>query len=190
MTPSFAVIFWSDSRDSAEHVTAAIRETFLDAAIHLEELDSFAETKNNLVDSYFNVVVEGCDVTIIVAPIRLQTAFGRRLAGEAREHTVVLSGPLITQINAVRLVRHEIGHVFGLDEHLDCVMSPYAAEIPKFCSKCTLHLSGILKISCASGAFTGLSRAISGETNFEEIGVKRTGCALVDRGPSGFRRAR
>ena len=85
------------------------------------------------------------DLVLFLAPLRLVTPFGYKIAGETRGKCIVVSSLVVTSQNISRLLRHEMGHFFGLSEHLGCVMSPYAIEDPTFCQTCvsTLHRLGV-----------------------------------------------
>src|ERR1017187_432402 len=79
-------------------------------------------------------------LAILIAPTGLVTPFGYRIAGESKGGVIVVSGTAVNCQNYARLLRHEIGHFFGLPEHLDCVMSPYRSEEAAYCSACRSEL--------------------------------------------------
>jgi hypothetical protein len=85
------------------------------------------------------------DLTLILAPVKLMTPFGYKIAGETRGNCIAVSSLVTTLQNLPRLLRHEIGHYFGLSEHLGCVMSSYTVEDPRFCQTCvdTLRQRGV-----------------------------------------------
>jgi hypothetical protein len=80
------------------------------------------------------------ELVLILAPVALITPFGYRIAGETRGKCIAVSSLVVTSRNFLRLLRHEMGHYFGLSEHLDCVMSPYTVEDPRFCRTCVCTL--------------------------------------------------
>lgn len=85
------------------------------------------------------------DLVIVLVPQRLVTPFGYAVAGECRGNIIVLSTEALTMDLLPRLLRHEIGHSLGIEEHLDCVMSRYQVRDASYCPHCIqiLHSQGI-----------------------------------------------
>ncbi len=83
---------------------------------------------------------------VLLAPIRLVTPFDYHPIAETRESLVVVSTSRMDKKDLPRVLRHEFGHVFGIEEHLDCVMSPYFVEDPSFCEKCDRILKEKLQV--------------------------------------------
>jgi len=78
---------------------------------------------------------------VFISAALLITPLGYRIAGESNGNIIILSGMLMTTENFVRLLRHEIGHYFGLSEHLNCVMSPFWIDDHSYCNKCQIQLA-------------------------------------------------
>jgi len=76
------------------------------------------------------------DLVPLLAPIRILTPFYKPIVGETKKNIIIVSIQNIKKEDLIRILRHEIGHLFNLNEHLNCVMSPYAVEEPVFCSEC------------------------------------------------------
>ena len=133
--------FYQEWTAAAQLASAVVHETFNELELVTMPIESdrpSLSSRIEVIDPYFNLdtVQPTDDFLIVISPCRLQTAFGYAIAGETRQKTVVISGPLLSSENAKRLIRHELGHVFGLDEHLECVMSPYYVEHSRFCTIC------------------------------------------------------
>lgn len=139
-----SINFFPGSASPSNLVLVALRETFEDVDVRAVLVQTEPRTTQGvgtIVEDYFVLappVKE--DFTIIVSSYRLVTPFGYRIAGEARENTVVIAGPSIHAGTVHRLIRHELGHVFRLSEHLDCVMSPHYVDDPSYCATCTSAL--------------------------------------------------
>jgi len=80
------------------------------------------------------------NLIVLLAPVAITTPFGHPIVGESKDDIIILSTSQLSQPSLPRLLRHEVGHYFGLAEHLDCVMSPYHVDDPRFCSHCIHHL--------------------------------------------------
>jgi hypothetical protein len=100
-----------------------------------------------LADSLFSMVESerqtSTDVIVLLASAAIETGFGYPLAAECRGNTIAISTVGVNPKNLVRVLRHELGHLFGLKEHLDCVMSRYQVEDPGFCGACVDYLRGL-----------------------------------------------
>jgi len=97
-----------------------------------------------VVDQFFDIlnqyINKNNDIYILFVKARLVTEFGYRISAEARDNKIVISSISSEDASIERLIRHEIGHCFGLKEHLDCAMSPYYVEDPTYCNACKKYL--------------------------------------------------
>jgi hypothetical protein len=89
-----------------------------------------------LVVAMARVNADPSDLTVVYCSFPLTTSFGYRVAGVSESSIIVISGRAESDLELTRVLRHELGHYFGLVEHLDCVMSPYYTTKVGFCGNC------------------------------------------------------
>jgi hypothetical protein len=90
-------------------------------------------------------------LTVVCCPVPIVSPLGFRLAGVCEGTVIMISSRVTEPSDIARVLRHELGHYFGLREHLDCVMSPYFTEFLGFCHSCRQYLAEIgIRWSCSS----------------------------------------
>ena len=136
--------FFPESSDAASMVLRVLRETLKDldvASTLLQNEPCPTHYGVSIVDDYFAAAgAPKEDFTIIIASRRIETSFGYRIAGETRDRMIVVAGPSINTQTVHRLIRHELGHVFDLPEHPDCVMWHHYIADPSYCATCVSQL--------------------------------------------------
>ena len=160
------ILYWGEAVRLVAPIQRALRVEFafgevtpqdVGPYISFELLDHPFSTLDGLFLSE-RIAASREDLAFVVAPVRLVTPFGYRIAGESRGRCIVVSSVITTPFNLPRLLRHEMGHYFGLSEHLGCVMSPYTIDDARFCPSCvlTLHGCGVEWRESGEGVFTCL----------------------------------
>lgn len=141
---SGVIACFNSSLDAAQTVGRSLVSTFESVNLRLEELGESPVTPDNIgTTPYFELLklFPNDDFVILLVADDLCTSFGKRVAAETRETYIVVSTIHLNASNADRLIRHELGHVFGFSEHLECVMSRYYVEDHGFCVHCADALS-------------------------------------------------
>ena len=150
---SVSVLFWGEAERLGAPSMAMLTEEFTfyceQLRIPEQRVSAPSFTEAAVTDDVIRMAEEEApamsQLVVILSPVPLYTPFGYHVVGESRGRVIAISTTKVRPSNLARVLRHEVGHYFGIDEHLGCVMSPYQVDDFSFCAECIsrLHVAGV-----------------------------------------------